>query len=106
MNLLVTGGAGYLGSLLVPMLLARGYKVRVLDRLLFGSESLNPVCKHSDFELMIGDVRDMKAGLLDPAGVPAIDHETPASAVIGSEVAHAPLSIFPRTAITGAIPRS
>ncbi len=59
-RVLVSGGAGYVGSTLVPMLLARGYKVRVLDRLLFGPESLDPVCTHPSFELMVGDVRDIQ----------------------------------------------
>jgi nucleoside-diphosphate-sugar epimerase len=60
-RVLVLGGAGYLGSVLVPMLLARGYKVRVLDRLLFGPEPLDGVRKHPHFELIEGDVRDIKA---------------------------------------------
>jgi nucleoside-diphosphate-sugar epimerase len=60
-RILVLGGAGYVGSTLVPMLLAQGYKVRVLDRLLFGSESLNAVCNNSNFELVEGDVRDIQA---------------------------------------------
>jgi nucleoside-diphosphate-sugar epimerase len=39
-TILVTGGAGYIGSILVRRLLAAGYRVRVLDRLLFGAASL------------------------------------------------------------------
>lgn len=60
-RVLVLGGAGYLGSIVVPMLLGRGYKVRVLDRLLFGSESLSAVHEHPAFELKVGDVRDIQA---------------------------------------------
>jgi nucleoside-diphosphate-sugar epimerase len=59
-RVLVVGGAGYLGSTLVPILLGRGYKVRVLDRLLFGSEPLNAVQGNANFELMVGDVRDIE----------------------------------------------
>ncbi len=59
-RVLVLGGAGYLGSTLVTMLLARGYKVRVLDRLLFGAESLSPVSMHPNFDLVVGDVRDIQ----------------------------------------------
>ncbi len=59
-RVLVLGGAGYLGSTLVPMLLRRGYKVRVLDRLLFGADSLAEVQDNSNFELMVGDVRDIQ----------------------------------------------
>lgn len=60
-RVLVLGGAGYLGSTLVPMLLAHGYKVRVLDRLLFGSESLLGIETNKNFELVTGDVRDIQA---------------------------------------------
>lgn len=60
-RVLVVGGAGYLGSALVPMLLDRGYKVRVLDSLLFGKASLQAVEKHPNFELIPGDIRDIRA---------------------------------------------
>lgn len=59
-NILVVGGAGYLGSALVPLLLERGYHVRVLDSLLFGKASLSAVEKHPNFELIQGDVRDIQ----------------------------------------------
>jgi nucleoside-diphosphate-sugar epimerase len=60
-RVLVLGGAGYLGSTLVPMLLNQGYRVRVLDRLLFGPESLSSLRDNRNFELMVGDVRDIQA---------------------------------------------
>jgi nucleoside-diphosphate-sugar epimerase len=60
-RVLVVGGGGYLGSVLVPMLLGRGYKVRVLDRLLFGGEPLAGFANHKNFELQVGDVRDLQA---------------------------------------------
>jgi nucleoside-diphosphate-sugar epimerase len=57
-RVLITGGAGYVGSTLAPLLLAAGHKVRVLDRLSYGGESLLGVWSHSDFEFVHGDVRD------------------------------------------------
>src|SRR5260370_23942785 len=54
-QILVVGGAGYLGSALVPMLLKHGYRVRVLDSLLFGKVSLQRIEKDSNFELVVGD---------------------------------------------------
>jgi nucleoside-diphosphate-sugar epimerase len=48
-KVLITGGAGYIGSLLVGVLLQRGYEVTVLDGLLFGGESLLPYFSHPQF---------------------------------------------------------
>lgn len=58
MRVLITGGAGYVGSTLAPLLLGAGHKVRVLDRLAYGGESLLGVWANSDFEFIHGDVRD------------------------------------------------
>lgn len=73
-RVLVVGGAGYLGSALVPMLLDRGYAVRVLDSLLFGKEPLKPVENHSSFELTHGDVRDIQAVVQAMKGCDAVIH--------------------------------
>jgi nucleoside-diphosphate-sugar epimerase len=54
---LVTGGAGYLGSILVPALLERGFQVTVVDRFMYRQDSLAAVCYHHAFELVRGDVR-------------------------------------------------
>jgi nucleoside-diphosphate-sugar epimerase len=57
-KILVTGGAGYIGSTVVPVLLAAGHHVRVLDALLHGGTSLLGVWAHPEFEFLKGDVRD------------------------------------------------
>jgi nucleoside-diphosphate-sugar epimerase len=56
-NILVTGGAGYLGSTMVPDLLAAGHKVTVLDNFMFKQASLNHVCHHPNFSIVKGDIR-------------------------------------------------
>src|SRR5215472_4762806 len=73
-RVLVVGGAGYLGSVLVPLLLDRGYRVRVLDSLLFGKESMNSVENHLNFELIQGDVRDIQAVVQSTKECDAIIH--------------------------------
>ena len=56
-NILVTGGAGYLGSTMVPALLDAGHKVTVLDNFMFGQNSLAHVCHHPNFSVVRGDIR-------------------------------------------------
>lgn len=57
-SVLVTGGAGYVGAVLAPKLLAAGYRVKVLDLLIYGEEPLAPLNKSSGFTLVRGDIRD------------------------------------------------
>jgi len=59
MKILVTGGAGYLGSVLVPKLLKRNYEVTVLDNFLFKQKSTENLKKFKNFNLIEGDVRDL-----------------------------------------------
>jgi nucleoside-diphosphate-sugar epimerase len=56
-NILVTGGAGYIGSTLVPMLLNEGHNVTVLDNFMYGQSSLNQLCYNKQFNVYSGDVR-------------------------------------------------
>src|SRR5208283_1046021 len=57
-RVLVTGGAGYIGSILVPALLNRGYKVKVLDSLMFDQFSLLECCADANFDFIKGDICD------------------------------------------------
>jgi nucleoside-diphosphate-sugar epimerase len=74
MNILVTGGAGYVGSTLVPLLLAEGHRVRVLDRLQHGGEPLLGVWSHPAFEFTLGDVRDATTVRAAVTGIEAVVH--------------------------------
>ncbi len=56
-RILITGGAGYIGSILTPMLLANGYQVTVFDNFLFDQNSLNSCCNNDKFKVERGDIR-------------------------------------------------
>jgi nucleoside-diphosphate-sugar epimerase len=71
---LVVGGAGYIGSLLVERLLEKGFRVRVLDSLLYGDEPLRPVRNHPDFELIVGDCRNIQDVVRAVRGVESVIH--------------------------------
>ncbi len=57
-KVLVTGGAGYLGSVLVEYLLEAGYEVTVVDNLMYNTNSLFHLCHHKKFRFVYGDVRN------------------------------------------------
>lgn len=81
MKVLVTGGAGYLGSVLVPELLAKGYAVTVLDNFMFRQNSLANVCRHPGFSVIKGDIRvkSLMAEIL-----PKFDAIIPLAALVGA----------------------
>ena len=59
-HVLVTGGAGYLGSVLCERLLQADFKVTVLDNLVYGQHSLFHLCSNPKFQFIQGDVRDVE----------------------------------------------
>ncbi len=73
-QVLVLGGAGYLGSVAVARLLERGFKVRVLDSFLFGEAALEDVKGHPNCELIGGDIRDIGAVVKAMRGCDAVVH--------------------------------
>ncbi len=73
-KVLVTGGAGYIGSVLVRQLLAKGYQVRALDNLNFGGDALIDVMQYANFEFMKGDVRNAEDVHTALEGVFAVAH--------------------------------
>ncbi len=58
MNILITGGAGYLGSVMTPHLLSKGHQVTVLDNFMFRQNSLADCCHYEGFQVVRGDCRD------------------------------------------------
>ena len=74
MKLLVTGGAGYVGTVLIPRLLSAGHHVRVLDGLLYGGQALLPFFSEPRFEFIKGSILDENAVRQAVKGVDAIVH--------------------------------
>jgi len=60
-HVLVVGGAGYIGSILVEMMLLRGWKTTILDNLIYNSNSLNNFMKNKDFTLIKSDVENISS---------------------------------------------
>jgi nucleoside-diphosphate-sugar epimerase len=96
-KVLVTGGAGYIGSVLVPDLLNRGYEVTVVDNFMYKQTSLTTSIRKSNFKLVFGDVRNealmkeeiSKADILIPlaaiVGAPACDKDPMAAKSINRD---------------------
>ncbi len=73
-NVLVTGGAGYVGSILVPKLLQAGFTVKVIDWYLFGEQALDRVADHPQLIQVKGDIRDQELLSREIPGTDAIIH--------------------------------
>jgi len=80
-SILITGGAGYLGSVLTPHLLAAGHKVTVLDNFMHRQNSLNQLCADPNFDVVRGDCRDEK--VLKPL-LSKADIIIPMAAIVGA----------------------
>ncbi len=79
-KVLVTGGAGYIGSVLIRILLDKGCHVRAVDSLKFGGEALYDVSQHPRFEFMKGDMRNEAD--VDKA-LEGMDHLAHLAAIVG-----------------------
>lgn len=82
-NILVTGGAGYLGSTMVPELLHAGHRVTVVDTFMYKQASLNHVCHHQNFTVVKGDIR------IESIMVPLlkkVDLVIPLAALVGAPI--------------------
>lgn len=80
-KVLVTGGAGYIGSILVPALLREGNKVTVIDSLIYGQNSLLDCCANPDFDFIKGDICDER---LMSSVLPKFDIIIPLAAIVGA----------------------
>ncbi len=83
MNILITGGAGYIGSVLVPLLLSDGHHVTVLDNFLYQQNSLLDCCGDKKLTLIRGDVRDER--LLSEL-IPKADAILPLACLTGAPI--------------------
>lgn len=81
MNVFVTGGAGYIGSVLVPNLLSQGHSVTVIDNFMFKQTSLASSIRNEKLSLIFGDVRDEK---LMKAHLAKADVIIPLAAIVGA----------------------
>ena len=90
MRVLITGGAGYLGSVLSQKLLAKGYNVRVMDALWYGNESIEDLKKNENFELIKEDIRNLVPTVKAMIDVDAVIH---LASIVGMPAS----SIEPRT---------
>ena len=80
-KILITGGAGYLGSIMVPHFLAEGFAVRVIDSLMFKQTSMLPLFINPDFEFIEGDVRDEE---VLKKGLDGVDYVIHLAALVGA----------------------
>src|SRR3989304_8913795 len=81
LRILVTGGAGYIGSILVPDLLRLGHGVTVLDNFMYGQNPLLECCAFRNIDVIRGDARD--ENILKPL-LKQVDYIIPLAALVGA----------------------
>ncbi len=81
MKILVTGGAGYIGSILVPTLLSLNNEITVIDNFMYKQSSLNQICFNKNFKIINGDIRDSN---LMREQIAANDVVIPLAAIVGA----------------------
>jgi len=90
MRVLITGGAGYLGSIFSKKLCEKGYDVRIIDALWYGKESINDLINFENFEIVEADIRDLTKTVRAMKDVDAVIH---LASIVGMPAS----SIEPRT---------
>lgn len=73
-NILVTGGAGYVGAVLVPELIRKGYRVKVIDLFLYGEDVLDSLKDNPNLVQIKGDIRDARLLEKEIKGTDAVIH--------------------------------
>jgi len=99
-TVLVTGGAGYIGSVIVSYLLEAQFKVKVYDKMLFGRESLASLASSPNLEIIEGDILDQKTLERAIVGIDAVVH---AAAIVGEAACAAQQDVAIRTNYLGAV---
>ena len=84
-RIVVTGGAGYLGSCLCRRLLEENHEVTCLDNLLYGVEPIRPLLRNTNFHLLEGDIRDMTTITTAINGAEAVIH---LASIVGQQAAN------------------
>ena len=74
MKILVTGGAGYLGSILCQKLLDKAYEVRMIDTFWYGKKPIESLLKNKNFEIIEGDIRNLVVTVKAMKNVDAVIH--------------------------------
>jgi nucleoside-diphosphate-sugar epimerase len=100
MRVLITGGAGYLGSVLARLLINQGDQVRVIDKLMYGGAPIIPLMAEPGFEFVRGDIVSERAVASAVAGMDAIVH---LAAIVGDPACARDLELARRTNIEGAL---